>query len=153
MYQKLSALHAALAAIPKFVKLNESGEALPHDAPSHRAVLIPAANIIVWPHSLGSGNQNHADAERLCRELCVMGHSDWRLASRDDWNHILDLTRREPAVDKSIFHGIKPRLHWTSTTLSGGPDYAWLVNASYGNVNGNPRDYDGFALAVRSAGQ
>lgn len=160
LYSKLNAMHAALRAIPKFVKLDDSGNAITNDATSHAAVLIPHAGIIVWPHSLGNGNETHASAETLCRDLRAMGYADWRLASRDDWVHILDLTRSDPAIDAAMFPGVKPRWHWTSTlcawskNAAGVASAAWYVYAYDGYVAHYGRgSYDGFALAVRSAGQ
>lgn len=130
----------------------------------HAGVLLPAAGIIVHPHSLGlpNGNplKNHDACVAACRDLRVLGFDDWELARREDWNHVLDLTRCDPAVDKNLFPGIKPRWHWTATECawgdrdaSGRSPCAWGVLASLGFVYGYHRGYDGFALAVRRVGQ
>lgn len=154
LYQKLSALHAALAAIPKYVKLNDAGKPLPLDADCHSAVLIPMANIIVWPHSLGSGRDNQESCELLCREFRAQGRDDWLLLEEWHWTkHIRDVSRRNPCVDTNFFPGIKPAGHWTKTALSGDPGFAWYVFADLGSVYYYLRNYNGFALAVRSAGQ
>lgn len=123
----------------------------------HVAVLLPAAGIMLHPVSLGTSDgdplQNHAACEAACRDLRVLGHSDWRLASREDWNHILDLTRHDPAVDPNLYPGIKPHWHWTSTAAAWSASSAWGVGADGGNVCDFHRDGGGFALAVRRVGQ
>ncbi|MGN6520853.1 MAG: Lcl domain-containing protein [Dokdonella sp.] len=156
----LDALIAAPTSIADPIKVLADGT---HCAPGdtrtdHVAVLLPAAGIMVHPVSLGAGGddplQNHAACEGACRDLRVLGHSDWQLASREDWNHILDLTRHDPAVDPNLYPGIKPRWHWTSTAAAWSASSAWFVLAGGGGVDYGPRDSDvGFALAVRRVGQ
>lgn len=123
----------------------------------HVAVLLPAAGIMVHPVSLaapdGSQLENHEACVAACQSLRTLGHDDWELASRGDWNHIIDITRCDPAVDTSLFPGIKPHWHWTSSPVAGRSASAWYVYASSGGVYSYPRDNSGFALAVRRVGQ
>ena len=65
----------------------------------------------------------------------------------------LDDTRHEPAIDTSLFPGVLPRWHWTSTPCAWSSASAWSVDFSLGGVSSNLRDSHGFALAVRRAGQ
>ncbi|HDS1654953.1 TPA: DUF1566 domain-containing protein [Stenotrophomonas maltophilia] len=65
----------------------------------------------------------------------------------------LDDTRHEPAIDTSLFPGVLPRWHWTSTPCAWSSASAWLVSFGNGHVGVSPRYDLGFALAVRRAGQ
>jgi hypothetical protein len=126
----------------------------------HVAVLLPDIGLMIHPVSLGNGNQPWSSCDALCRDLRVLGHADWQLASREHWNHILDLTRHSPAVDTSLYPGIKPGWHWTSTPCAwsskdaaGVSAAAWYVDTHGGSVFSSHRDDYGFALAVRRVGQ
>uniref|UniRef100_UPI001953E0A4 Lcl C-terminal domain-containing protein n=1 Tax=Stenotrophomonas maltophilia TaxID=40324 RepID=UPI001953E0A4 len=65
---------------------------------------------------------------------------------------LVDDTRHEPAIDTSLFPGVLPRWHWTSTSCAWSSASAWGVGFSLGNVSSYPRYSNGFALAVRRAG-
>lgn len=131
----------------------------------HVAVWLPAAGIVVHPVSLGTANgkelPNLDACIAACRELRVLDYSDWQLARREDWNHILDLTRHAPALDPNLYPGIKPEWHWTATgcawadkDAAGRSASAWHVSAYDGSVGGYfLRSLSGFALAVRRVGQ
>ncbi|ENE1252696.1 DUF1566 domain-containing protein [Stenotrophomonas maltophilia] len=96
---------------------------------------------------------SHADCEKACRGLRLLGHDDWRLPTRAELSAMVDESRHEPAIDTALFPGVLPRWHWTSTAAAWSSASAWGVGFSGGGVSGNRRGDGGFALAVRRAGQ
>ncbi|HEL3005846.1 TPA: DUF1566 domain-containing protein [Stenotrophomonas maltophilia] len=122
----------------------------------HVAVIDHATGLMWAVKSIGDNNgdpMSQADCDKACSDLRLLGHGDWRLPTRAELSALVDDTRHEPAIDTALFPGVLPRWHWTSTPAAWSSASAWGVNFSLGNVSLNPRSYDGFALAVRRAGQ
>jgi hypothetical protein len=145
---------------PGFTKLLADGSRVSGtDTRTDHVATIDHATSLMWAvESLGG--QDDADdgiAQEHCIERCKMlrllGYDDWRLATRAELAGLVDDTRYDPAIDISLFPKVKPRWHWTSTAVAGSSASAWFVHFGYGYVSGTPRDYDGFALAVRRVGQ
>jgi hypothetical protein len=145
-----SATHTRIAA---------GGQHLAADDATTPHVVIDHATGLMWSvQSLGDTTDSdqglpHAECEKRCRELALLGHHDWRLPTRTELASLIDDTRHEPAINTDLFPGVKPRWHWTSTPAAWSSASAWYVNFSYGLVYGNRRGLSGFALAVRRAGQ
>lgn len=146
------------------IKIGPNGEQLPADATDHVAVHLLDQALIVHPYSLGSPNGEPLRNWQACVEACaalrVLGYDDWELATRPDWNHILDLKRFNPAVDTNLYPGIKPRWHWTAShaawemkDAAGRSASTCSVSAGGGLVYYFHRSSRGFALAVRRVGQ
>ena len=89
-------------------------------------------------------------AAKKCR---IGGHKDWALTSRPQLLSIVDLSRHSPAIDTTAFPGFPSAWFWTSDLCAWSSASAWDVGFSYGDVSYGPRSYNGFALAVRRAGQ
>ena len=152
---------SALAVpIPRFTKLLADGTQLPaeSDRTDHSAVLDHSTGLMWSVESLRS--KDDADegitqeaCEARCRELTLLSVNDWRLPTRAELAALVDDTRHEPAIDTSLFPRVKPRWHWTSTHCAWSSASAWFVNFYDGGVYSYYRDSDGFALAVRRAGQ
>ncbi len=122
----------------------------------HVAVIDHATGLMWAVKSIGDVDgdpMSHADCEKACSELRLLGHEDWRLPARSELSGLVDETRHEPAIDTTLFPSVLPRWHWTSTTCAWSPASAWGVDFSGGDVSDDLRDDDGFALAVRRAGQ
>lgn len=130
----------------------------------HVGVLHPLSGIIVHPYSLGLPNGDPFPdwdaAFAACRDLRIFGLDGWELATRFDWNPVIDPTQFNPAVDTNLYPGIKPRWHWTNSDCAwqdkdaaGRSASAWSVFASFGSVYDFRRVNSGFALAVRRVGQ
>lgn len=114
------------------------------DRTDHVAVFFPADGVMFYVKSLAGEDGRSVDqptCKQLCADLRVLGYDDWSLASIKDWERfVIDRSRHRPALDTSIFPGIKSSWHWTCT---------WRVSADNGNVLSFHRNYGGYALAVR----
>ncbi|MFL9582415.1 DUF1566 domain-containing protein [Stenotrophomonas sp. AB1(2024)] len=130
----------------------------------HVAVVDRSTGLMWAVESIGDedgDSQDHAACTKACADLRLLGYDDWRMSTRAELAALVDDTRRNPAIDTDLFPRVKPSWHWTSTALApedGGPvagssASAWGVNFSYGGVGDGRRGGDGFALAVRRAGQ
>ena len=123
----------------------------------HNTGLMWAVESLGNPAKADEGLPQEKCAGR-CAELRLLGHDDWRLPTHAELSALVDVTRREPAIDTNLFPRVLPRWHWTSTPLvdsdgTASASGAWLVVFDDGYVGYNRRYYDGFALAVRRSGQ
>ncbi|GGD45926.1 DUF1566 domain-containing protein [Pseudoxanthomonas indica] len=122
----------------------------------HVAVLDNATGLMWSVESLGDadgdGIEQKACIDR-CAELRLLGFDDWRLPTRAELAGLVDDTRHEPAIDTNAFPRVKPNWHWTSTPCAWSSASAWCVYFDGGSVYSGLRGGDGFALAVRRAGQ
>ena len=145
---------------PRYTKVLADGTHLPGaDSRTDHVAVIDNATSLMWSvESLGdpkdpdSGISQDA-CERRCAELRLLGYDDWRLPTRKELEGLVDDTRHEPAIDTALFPRVKPRWHWTSTAAAWSASSAWVVSFNLGSVYYLRRNYDGFALAVRRAGQ
>ena len=151
---------AAVPTTEGYTKILADGTHLPAGSTrtDHVAVIDHGTGLMWSVESLGS--KDDADdgitqeaCEARCRELNLLGVNDWRLPTRAELAGLVDDTRHEPAIDTSLFPRVKSRWHWTSTAAAWSSASAWFVSFGYGGVGSLPRDYDGFALAVRRASQ
>ena len=146
-------------------KVLADGIHVPADDPrtDHVAVIDHSTGLMWSVESLGSEDDadkglNHEACTKRAAALRLLGHDDWRLPTRAELAALVDDTRREPAIDTSLFPRVKPRWHWTSTPWidsdgKASASVAWYVSFRYGGVGSIPRFNLGFALAVRRAGQ
>ncbi|HIE5740738.1 TPA: DUF1566 domain-containing protein [Stenotrophomonas maltophilia] len=122
----------------------------------HVAVIDHATGLMWAVKSIGDSDgdpMSQVDCEKACRELRLLGYDDWGMPTRGELAALVEDTRHEPAIDTSLFPGVLPRWHWTSTPAAWSSASAWFVDFSYGRVDYLRRNYNGFALAVRRAGQ
>ncbi|MBA0449365.1 DUF1566 domain-containing protein [Stenotrophomonas maltophilia] len=122
----------------------------------HVAVIDHATGLMWAVKSIGDSGgdpMSQADCEKACSELRLLGFDDWRLPIRTELAALVDDTRHERAIDTSLFPGVLPRWHWTSTPCAWSSASAWLVSFNGGSVSYLRRNSLGFALAVRRAGQ
>ena len=125
----------------------------------HVAVVDNATGLMWSVESLGDPSDDdsglpHAECEKRCAELRLLGFDDWRLPTRAELAALIDDTRHDPAIDTALFPRVKPRWHWTSTPAAWSSASAWYVGFYNGVVDDlHRRNLNGFALAVRRAGQ
>jgi len=123
---------------------------------THGGVLtvIDSTTGLEWIAKPLTGEFEHQKAIDACAALDFAGHKDWRLPTRAELLTLVDITRHEPAIDTAAFPDFpKSGWFWTSDLCAWSSASAWFVYFSYGCVYCSPRDYGGFALAVRRAGQ
>lgn len=99
---------------------------------------------------------NHTAAEKLCAELDLAGHTDWRLPTVEELFVLADHSKRSPAIDTDAFPDTHSDWYWSSTLHASGSSYAWIVYFNYGNAYYYRRgNNSAFVRAVRasSAGQ
>lgn len=90
-------------------------------------------------------------AVKLCDELSLAGHSDWRLPTRAELLTLVDDTRYNPAIDTEAFPDTSSDWYWTSTVAAWSSSRAWLVLFNDGDASLSLRDgYGGLVRAVRS---
>lgn len=125
-----------------------------HDAAGVLLTVIDSTTGLEWTAKPLSDDyvthQAATDAATGCR---VGGHKDWALPSRQQLLTLVDLSRYSPAIDTDAFPDFPSRWFWTSDLCAWSSASAWFVSFSLGSVFDYHRDDDGFALAVRRAGQ
>ncbi|GAB3305799.1 Lcl C-terminal domain-containing protein [Luteimonas notoginsengisoli] len=136
----------------RFEKVHTKGEARHVAVLDHQTGLMWSVESLGDPDDADDGITQEHCIER-CRELRLLGFEDWRLPTRAELAGLVDDTRHEPAIDTDLFPGVKPRWHWTSTAAAWSSASAWGVGFYDGGVSSARRSGDGFALAVRRAGQ
>jgi hypothetical protein len=83
-----------------------------------------------------------------CDGSSLGGYSDWRLPAVEELEDIVDYGR-SPSIDPT-FKNVENTWYWSSTSISGGTDHAWLVFFGYGYVYSNYKGYDGYLRCVRA---
>ncbi|MBD9368832.1 DUF1566 domain-containing protein [Xanthomonas sp. XNM01] len=125
-----------------------------HDAAGAVLTVIDSSTGLEWtPAPVGGKRHTHQEALDACAALDHAGHTDWALPTRQQLLSLVDLTRHDPAIDTDAFPGFPASWFWSSDLAAWSSASAWLVGFSYGGVGLSPRFSDGFALAVRRAGQ
>jgi hypothetical protein len=130
---------------PKFSKVfaPRARKGAPHVA------VLQAGTGLMWAAATLPDRMTYAEAEKTCKDLRLLGYDDWRLPTAHELFGIVDLSRHSPAIDTDAFPDTPPNWHWTSSPDASAPDYAWIVNFNYGNVNLYLRNLAAFVRAVR----
>lgn len=133
-----------------YTKILADGTPLPagSDRSDHVAVIDHAAGLMWAVESIKGISQ--VTCARYCHEMTLLGYDDWRLPSRSELAALVEDSRHEPAIDPSLFPGVLPRWHWTSTPTFWAISSAWGVDFYDGSVDGFLRAATGYALPVRS---
>ncbi|MDA8139735.1 MAG: DUF1566 domain-containing protein [Desulfobacteraceae bacterium] len=97
-----------------------------------------------------AGAMTWEQALNYCETLQLAGHTDWRLPNRNELQSIVDYTRYELAIDRTIFSNAMSYFYWSSTTYAYNPDYLWYVYFSYGLLYYNhPKSITFYVRCVR----
>lgn len=146
----------------RWMKVGADGTHYPIDDPrtDHVAAIDIDTGLMYAVASI-TGDNGSAMTQPQCIDRCaalrLLGFDDWRLATRNEAAWIISDTHRAPAVDPTIFTGIRSDRHWTSTPMinadrTASDSVSWHVLFYDGFFCCIDNDSDGFALAVRRAG-
>jgi hypothetical protein len=147
----------AVSPDARYMKILADGTKVPATDPrtDHLAVLDTLLRLEFHVNSVGVNGKRASPAalKKAVAKLDVLG-GKWRIAVPAEGVSIVDYTRFNPAVDPNLFPGIKPELHYAGTPAAWAPaSVAWWVDFSSGGAYDYLIDGDGWALAVRAAGQ
>ena len=90
-------------------------------------------------------------AIETCKVLNYAGHKDWRLPTIEELRELVDYTRRQPAINTSIFPDTKSSYYWTSTTYADFSDDAWIVSFYNGSTGVGDKTNEYYVRPVRSS--
>jgi len=74
-----------------------------------------------------------------------------RLPEVNELQSLVDYSKHDPAIDKSLFPDTKSSWYWTGTKVAGGFGYAWLVTFDYGDVANSGKGDDGYVRPCRAS--
>ncbi|WP_313645294.1 DUF1566 domain-containing protein [Stenotrophomonas sp.] len=137
----------------KFIKIGADGQQLPNNATDWVAVELPEHGLTFTATSIVNSDVAQEQCESAAKALTLAGHSDWDLPTIEELALLVDRSRYEPAINTDFFQDIQSDWYWSKTPAAWSSASAWGVRISYGGVYYLHRGYDGFALAVRRAGQ
>ena len=84
-----------------------------------------------------------------CENSQWAGYDDWRLPNRNELQSIVDYTRSNPAINRTVFPGAMSSNYWSSTPDASNTGYAWRVNFSNGDVDHYHKSNNLYVRAVR----
>ena len=105
---------------------------------NHNNTVTDTLTHLQWQDS----NANQTDtrdwvhAVSYCQNLSLDGYTNWRLPNVNELKSLLDYSKDVNSMIAGFKHYATnpPRIYWTSTSVSGLADYAWVVNFNYGSV-------------------
>ena len=137
----------AVAASPRFCKLDDDGNELPIEAESWSQVLDRETNLAWLADSLDAAPWKKAMADA---SACSLGGFSWRAPTRRELLSIVDDTRFNPAFDPTFFRGAID-WYWTSSPWASSPgSFAWFVLFDYGAPAATATAARAFVRPVRS---
>lgn len=91
----------------------------------------------------------YAQAEKLCKELRLGGHDDWRIPTIQELLSIVDYKKYDPAILDG-FSISESTYYWSSTQYMGDPDKFWGIDFKDGAIDANGKAYDRRVRCVRN---
>ena len=134
-------------------KIGADRNQLPDDSIDHVAVFLPDYGLTFTATSIVESDVPHADCESAAKALDLLGHTDWDLPTIEELQLLIDRSRYSPAINTDFFKDIQNDWYWSKTPAAWSSASAWFVGFYDGDVYGGRRGNNGFALAVRRAGQ
>lgn len=80
---------------------------------------------LMWQREGSKERMNWDDANKYCKSSEVGSYKDWRLPTKEELESILDLNKKDPAINP-IFK-CESAGYWSSTTYADYTDFAWFV--------------------------
>lgn len=136
----------------ELIKLDAEGNHLAADAAEWVAVFLPQHGLTFTAEPVSDESASQQECEAACKAVTLFG-AEWDMPTIDELQLLADRTRRNPAINTDFFREIPSDWFWSKTELAGHSSYAWFVGFYGGRVYNLLRNYLGFAVAVRRAGQ
>ena len=141
---------------PQFTKgfLHEYELVKPDPADDKSWFLIDDATSLMWQYRSDDFIANWRDALKHIENLEFAGFDDWRMPNINELYSIVDISVRNPAIDRDFFF-VFPQGYWSSSTCIEDTSRAWIVRFQNGIVtclDKGGQGQDAFklrALAVR----
>ncbi len=98
---------------------------------------------LIWENQHSDSEMTWKEAMNFAQSLCeqnYLGHSDWRLPSREELRSIVRYDDQIPAVDTNIFPHTLPAFYWTSEQHKAETDNAWGFYFAYGCSYAAPKE-------------
>ena len=106
---------------------------------------------LTWQRTLDGATTTWTGAKTYCQSLKLPGGGRWRLPSMKELQTLIDVGRKEPAIDLTAFPGSPMEQFWTSSALAGSSTDAWFVSFRLGAVNTIDKNSQGFVRCVRGS--
>lgn len=129
-----------------------SGQTMLPNPPSYDvspSAVVDRLTTLVWQREIDKGARDWTAAAAYCRDLGLLGFTDWRLPTRLELLSITDFTRAAPAIDPGAFPETPIGFYWTSSPRPGS-DLAWSVDFESGTMYSGETSFAIFARCVRS---
>jgi len=120
---------------------------------------IVTFNGLMWGKE--THNMDWYDTMEYAKNLRFGGYDDWRLPTKEELGEVIQSCKRDTGVIKCLLKlyvdyfeskGFDSSLYWSSTSISGYTDSAWVVFFHNGLVGNNDKDNNVYLRCVR-AGQ
>jgi len=92
--------------------------------------------------------KNWKGAKKYCKNLSLVGHSNWRLPSYDELLTIVDYDRFDPVIMPS-FKNVASSGYWSSSQVVSFARFAWDVLFKFGNTGGVTKSTKSYVRCVR----
>lgn len=105
---------------------------------NHNGTVTDTATHLQWQDTQANqtDTRDWANAISYCQNLSLDGYTNWRLPNVNELKSLLNYSKDVNSIVSGFKYYAKnpPRIYWTSTSVSGLADYAWVVNFNYGSV-------------------
>ena len=112
---------------------------------------VDARTGLTWQDNrfVESERVTYAQAEKLCKELRLGKHDDWRIPEIRELLSIIDYKKYNPAILNG-FSIDEATYYWSSTQYMGDPDKVWGIDFKDGATTSNGKAYDRRVRCVRT---
>lgn len=112
---------------------------------------VDARTGLTWQDNrfVDSERVTYTQAEKLCKELRLGNHDDWRIPTIKELLSIIDYKKYDSATLDG-FSISESNYYWSSTQYMGDPDKVWGIDFKDGATDANGKAYDRHVRCVRT---